>query len=85
MRCRQTDCFAYNVAELNSCSALMDTKGCKFYKTKRALLAQKESLIQKGKPYYEAARTAAENKALAKLLKGENDDRDVDQVEQEDT
>ena len=85
MRCRQTDCFAYDVAELNACSALTDIRGCKFYKSKQQLRRQKEALIEKGKPYYEAARTAAENKILAMLLKGEDDDRDVDQIEPEDT
>ena len=85
MRCRQRDCFAFDIRESNSCSALTETKGCKFYKTREQLRRQKEALIEKGKPYYEAARTAADNVALAKLLKGGDDDGDMDQVEPEDT
>lgn len=84
MKCNRVDCFAYSVQEANRCSALTNTRGCKFYKSKTELKAQRDALTGKGKPYYEAARTAKENKILAKLLKGEDDDRNVDQIEPED-
>lgn len=75
MRCTRIDCFAYDVRERNGCSALISVQRCNFYKTKTELEEQKKMLIAKGKPYYEPAFTAAENKILYKLLKGESNER----------
>lgn len=87
MKCTRVDCFAHDVTERNGCSALVSIRNCAFYKSKAELEAQRKILIGKGKPYYEAAKTAAENRILLKLLKGEDDERagDLDKDQQKHT
>ena len=77
MRCTRAECFAFSVIETNNCTALTEVEvKCKFYKTKVALALQKQELMDKGKPYYEAAKSFKEAKILRQLLGSEEDGRE---------
>ncbi len=69
MECNRKDCFAFTVLEQNQCAALTDTTECHFYKSRELHERQRAELKAKGKPYYEAAKTAKDIKILAELLK----------------
>lgn len=86
MRCTRVECFAFSVKEQNNCTALTKVEAkCRFYKTKVAHAREKQDLIDKGKPYYEPARSFAEIKILRQLLGSEEDERpgNLDKTKQE--
>ena len=81
MKCDRTDCFAYNPAENNNCSALTKTKGCKFYKTVETMKAQEDELKEGGHPVYRPSVTRQDQRILKALLNGKR----MDQTGQENT
>ena len=86
MRCTRVECFAFSVKEQNNCTALTKVEAkCRFYKTKVAHAREKQDLIDRGKPYYEPARSFAEIKILRQLLGSEDDGREdnIHQIGQE--
>ena len=77
MICNRTDCFAFSVVERNNCSALTEAKEkCNFYKSKADHERQRVSLIMRGKPYFEPARSYYEWERLKLLLSQVNDGRE---------
>ena len=68
MKCERTDCFAYDPAEKNNCSALTKTKGCKFYKTVETMKAQEDELKEGGHHVYRPSVTRQDQRILKALL-----------------
>lgn len=79
MKCVRTDCFAFNPAEKNNCSALTKTKGCKFYKTVETMKREEEELRESGHPVYRPSVTRQDQRILKELLNGKR----MDKTEQE--
>lgn len=68
MRCTREDCFAYDPVQSNRCSALDDTEGCTFYKTKEQIRREESALREDGHPVYRPSVTRNDQRILKALL-----------------
>lgn len=82
MKCERVDCFAYNPVQNNNCSALEDTRCCKFYKTMEQIRREEHALRSNGHPVYRPSITRNDRRLLQALLKADEihqcENRDVD-------